>query len=331
MSICQDVAVVRTPLSSHAWKLALVDHVDRAFVRYILDGLHNGFRIGFQSHSPLHSATHNMPSARENPEVVQRDIDDELARARFIGPVSEATKELVHVNRFGVIPKGHNSGKWRLITDLSFPDGASVNGGISADLCSLQYTSVEEVAGIIARLGEGTMLAKVDVEAAYRLVPVHPQDRLLQGVQWPKGKVYVDPMLPFGLRSAPKIFNAITDALEGILKRRGVRYCEHYLDDFILIGAPGTRECHAALEVLDEVCGQLGVPMAAHKREEPTTCLTFLGIEINTMTGTLSLPKKKLDRLVALLAQWGAPLSWRVHAGVRGGRGTAWLASVTIR
>lgn len=27
------------------------------------------------------------------------------------------------VNRVGVIPKDHNTGKWRLITDLSYPPG----------------------------------------------------------------------------------------------------------------------------------------------------------------------------------------------------------------
>ncbi len=190
-------------------------------MRYVLDGLRQGFRIGFQRHVPLRSAKHNLPSVQEHPEVVQHYIDDELAKDRFVGPISDEIKEFVHINRFGVIPKGHNTGKWRLITDLSFPEGASVNQGISADLCSLRYTSVEEVAHVIAQLGKGTLLAKVDVEAAYRLVPVHPQDRLLQGVQW-KGRVYVDPMLPFGLRSAPKIFNAIADALEWTLRQQGI-------------------------------------------------------------------------------------------------------------
>ena len=51
------------------------------------------------------------------------------------------------------------------------------------------------------------------------------------GLHW-KGIVYVDPMLPFGLRFAHKIFNAIADVLKWILKQQGVRYYEHYLDDY---------------------------------------------------------------------------------------------------
>ena len=49
----------------------------------------------------------------------------------------------LHINRFGVIPKGHITGKWRLITDLSFPPSFSVNDGIDPELSYLVYSSVE--------------------------------------------------------------------------------------------------------------------------------------------------------------------------------------------
>ena len=52
------------------------------------------------------------------------------------------------------------------------------------------------------------------------MVPVHPQDRPLLGVEW-EGRVYVDTALPFGLRSAPKFFNAVADVLEWIVRHRG--------------------------------------------------------------------------------------------------------------
>ena len=141
-------------------------------------------------------------------------IEDELRKSRFLGPFHNSHSQNLHLNRFGVIPKGHNTGKWRLITDLSYPESASVNDGIDPSLCSLKYILVDMISQTIVRLGKGgTLLAKVDIEAAYRLVPVHPQDTQLQAVKW-NDRVYVDPMLPFGLRSAPKIFNAIADALE---------------------------------------------------------------------------------------------------------------------
>ena len=87
-----------------------------------------------------------------------------------------------------------------------------MNDGISSDLVSLSYIAVDDVAEIVQELGRGTLLAKMDIETAYRLIPVHPQDRVLQDMEW-EGKIYVDPCLPFGLRSAPKVFNAVADAL----------------------------------------------------------------------------------------------------------------------
>ena len=85
--------------------------------------------------------------------------------------------------------------------------------GIDPELCSLQYISVEKVARVAQRLGRGMLLAKVDVQAAYRLVPIHPDDRPLLGVKWGDA-CYFDGMLPFGLRSAPKMFTAVADSLE---------------------------------------------------------------------------------------------------------------------
>ena len=54
---------------------------------------------------------------------------------------------------------------------------------------------------------------------------VHPEDRSLLGISW-QVKFYVDRKLPFGLRSAPKIFNSITDALEWCFKKRRGDRCQ---------------------------------------------------------------------------------------------------------
>ena len=47
-----------------------------------------------------------------------------------------------------------------------------------------------------------------------------PPGLVLLGMQW-EGGLFVDTTLPFGLRSAPKIFTALTDAVEWTVKRRG--------------------------------------------------------------------------------------------------------------
>ena len=296
-----------TPLRASAWAPALAAHPDRAFVRFLISGIREGFRIGCHRSIQLRSASRNMHSASEHPEVVQAYLEKECALGRMLAPFSSAEQRDLppcHINRFGVIPKGRNTGKWRLITDLSYPAGQSVNDGIDPDLCRLRYTTVDHVAEVVASYPPGALLAKVDVESAYRLVPVHPVDRPLQAVEW-AGALYVDPMLPFGLRSAPKIFNALADGLEWHLRWLGVRHVFHYLDDFLIAGPPGSPKCAAALKSLDVAFSSLGVPLAEHKRDGPTTCLTYLGIEVDTVAGQLRLPAEKLERLRTLLQEWG--------------------------
>ena len=64
------------------------------------------------------------------------------------------------------------------------------------------------------------------------MVPVHPDDRRLLGMRW-HGDILVDTALPFGLRSAPKVFSAVADALLWAMHQNGVINGLHYLDDFL--------------------------------------------------------------------------------------------------
>lgn len=88
----------------------------------------------------------------------------------------------------------------------------SVNDGICKSLCSLSYVTVVEAAQAVVGMGKGALLAKVDVKSAYQNVPIHLHNRWLMGMLW-EGSLYIDTALPFGLRSAPKIFTAVADAV----------------------------------------------------------------------------------------------------------------------
>ncbi len=84
----------------------------------------------------------------------------------------------------------------------------------------------------------------------------------------------MDAALP---RSAPKIFNALADAVEWMVKQFGSTDVWHYLDDFIVCGAEGTEDCASSLQLLKDLCGYLGIPLSEEKGEGPTTRITFLG------------------------------------------------------
>ena len=95
-----------------------------------------------------------------------------------------------------------------------------MNDGISKSLCFLSYISVVQAANLVAKMGRGTLLAKVAIRSAYHMLPVHPDDRWLPGIEW-DNSLYVDTMLPFGLRSVPKKFTAVGDALQWIVEQEG--------------------------------------------------------------------------------------------------------------
>ena len=282
---------VSTPLHPDSWEASLAAHPDRAYVQYICQGLREGFRVGFHWDAPLASATRNMHSTSLRPAVISEYIGSELAKGRMLGPFPPSWKRHLHINRFGLIPKGHNTGKYRLITDLSHPRGSSVNDGIDPALTSLTYITVDSVMQVVRQLGKGSLLAKMDIESAYRLVPVHPQDRILQAVEW-DGQIYVDPMLPFGLRSAPKIFTAVADALNWCLQRAGIRFVSHYLDDFIVVAPPRSEECQRAVEALDSVCAKLGVPWHPTSGTAPRHASFFWASRLTPLLGNCDFRKR---------------------------------------
>ena len=187
------------PLDWRAWEAALAAHPDRRFADYITQCVREGFCIT-PAGARARAATCGQPL-----NIRRRSTGTSRTNAAR-GPFPPSSVPQVHVSRLGVVPKKWID-KWHLILDLSSPEGRSVNDGIRPELCSLSYVAVDNAARMVTRAGQGALLAKVDIKSAYRLVPVHPEDRLLLGMAW-DGAVFVDTILPFGLRSAPKIFTA---------------------------------------------------------------------------------------------------------------------------
>ena len=295
--------VTTTPLKVNEWEAALGAHPDRLFVQYILHGISEGFRIGYNySQASCSSARGNMKSAGDNPAVVDEYLEKEIASHRVI-EIPTSLADLIQVSRFGVIPKQNQPNKFRLILDLSSPEGTSVNDGIDPLLCSMKYSSVDMAVEKILELGKGAQLAKVDIESAYRNVPVHREDRHMLGMHW-KGRLHIDTVLPFGLRSAPKIFSSVADALEWILLHKGVSTVIHYLDDFLTMGTADSGQCSRNLERIIAVCQRLGVPLKAEKIEGPAEVITFLGITLDTMKQEIRLPPQKITQLKQLLSSW---------------------------
>ena len=80
----------------------------------------------------------------------------------------------------------------------------------------------------------------------------------------------MDSMVPFGLRSAPKIFNAAADVLEWCISKAGV---EMTLQSLVFLEPSRISVPYR----------ELGVPLAPEKQAGPSTTIEFLGITIDTV------------------------------------------------
>ena len=283
---------IHSPLQVSVWAAELSDHPDKAYVEYILQGISNGFRIDFDRRQHISAARGNLI---DKPDAVTEYLQREVLLGRMWKIPLTILPRGVHISPLGMIPKKNKPGKCRLIIDLSSPHGASINDGTDTDRSSLSYASVDHLAALVVSTGRGCFLVKVDIKEAYRMVPVHPQDQHLLGVQW-ESAVYIDKVLPFGLRSAPKIFSVVADAVQWILSNNGIQKGLHYLDDFILV-AKSLNLAERQKEILLSVFRKLNIPMEESKLEGPSPCLLFLGIEIDTTSFQLRLPRDKLANL----------------------------------
>ena len=59
-----------------------------------------------------------------------------------------------------------------MIMHLSAPTYQNINNGITRDLFSLKYSTINNATKLIAAVGRGTFLATVDIKTAFRLSPV---------------------------------------------------------------------------------------------------------------------------------------------------------------
>ena len=201
----------------------------------------------------------------------------------------------------------------RLILDLSSPRGQSVNDGISKEEFTRSYSKFDDAVSIVLHLGQGAVMGKIDIIHAFRICPVAPEQWPLLCFEW-LGNFFTDTQLPFGSRSSPFISNTFAIALAWIVLNLGhLAFLIHYLDDFFLanVKTAGCRHdmdvfvttagCRHDMDVFLDICKQLGVPIADDKLEGPATCITYLGIEIDTVAMTIRLPADKLEKIKSLV------------------------------
>ncbi len=261
---------------------------------YVISGLQHGFRIKFLG-KECDIRSSNSKSANENPEEVDKKLTEEINLGRVAGPFDEPPFKDFKCCPLSLREKS-TPGKFRLLHNLSYPyDETSVNGGIPQENKTVSYASIQTAVKVINTLGPDCNMAKADIESAYRLIPVHRDSYHLLGFKW-RGKYYYDKFLPMGMAESCAIFETISDAICFVMNRHGVVNIVKILDDFLVLNNSKTAT-DKDLNVFKYLATQLNIPLVSEKTsEEASTCLTFLGVQLDTKNMTAALPPEKLER-----------------------------------
>ena len=245
---------VESQLKVEAWEEALGDYWDRQ----LLELIKFGFSLDFNRACNLGEYTGNHSSAIDCPKDIEAYIEEELHYGVLLGPFEENPIKGGHCSPFMTRSKP-NSDRRRVIVDLSWLHGASVNAGIDkfsylSSAFALTFPTVDDITAELKRLGRGALLYKVDVSRAFRHVKVDPGDYDLLGLHWDAH--YVDSCVPFGTRHGSQIFQRLSDAVRFIMHQKGFMMLD-YIDDYIGVGIPSVA--HASYSALLDVMSHLGL------------------------------------------------------------------------
>lgn len=251
----------------------------------------------------------NWKSCHSLSADVRKDILAEVSKGRKIGPFSSPPLPNYMGSPMGAFEKLSAAGrKVRVITDLSWPPGGSVNSFISKELSSISYITIDDATKMVKNCGKGCLMAKLDIAEAYRHILIQPQDWHLLGTTWicddDSVEFYIDTRLPFGLRTSARLFTMFADGLQFIMLNNGTTRCLHYIDDYFSCAPSGSDECYNNLKCMISSCEAAGFPVNPKKVVPPTSKIEFLGIEIDSIEMSLSMSDDRIDKIITELEFW---------------------------
>ena len=143
--------------------------------REVIQMLRYGFPLSHDGKHGSKQIPRNHLGARNFPNEIQRILDKEVKHNAAIGPfeVSPFGSD-TFLSPLNSVPKKDSKDR-RLILDLSFPQGNSINDGIPkdeylGDFTKMTLPSVDQLAEKEASIGKGARVSKFDLTRAYRQI-----------------------------------------------------------------------------------------------------------------------------------------------------------------
>ena len=293
---------VRTKWNLGKFEELLEDYEDKEVVEWIRYGWPTG-RLPSLPDPTVNFKNHK--GATEHPQALKTYLKKEIRHEAVIGPYQKTPfQKKIGISPLSTRPK-RDSEERRIILDLSFPLGNSVNTGIPKESylglqAKLSFPRVDDFSFQIYTLGPGCMMFKIDLSRYFRQLPLDPGDYSLIGYVI-EGKVYFDKVLPMGMRSEPYIAQWVTNAI-AYIHRQLEFFLLNYVDDFV--GAEYKENIWDAYRALAKLLEDLKVDISEGKLMPPTTRLEFLGITFDSETFTMEISQQKMQEIKQELDTW---------------------------
>ena len=272
--------------------------------KMILEFLKFGFPVDCTPTNSDPGIPSNHSGASDFPDEINYLLDKETKLGGFLGPFSEPPFSDPRYSPLNSVPK-KDSHERRLILDLSFPAGHSINDGISKDwylgqFDKLKLPSLDNLVARIMQSSSRCKLFKVDLARGYKQMYICPLDFEKMGFTF-QGKYYFDCTLSMGSRSSARCCQWVTNAVVYIFTNWGY-FAINYLDD--LGGAQDEESADLAFNTLRRLLLQFGLTEAINKSCPPNYVMVFLGIEVNSILLTLKIPGDKMQEILNILELW---------------------------
>ena len=303
-SVLNQDHVVRSPLNYEFWQNELQYYPDRKVVDTLLQHIKEGANIGYQGNQ-FSQISSNWPSAYTYKDSVRKIILKNAEKGRLEGPFYSPPHQFFRASPLGAFPK-KRSQKIRVIHDLSWPPGMSINEFINKYDYAFHFSTIDDAVQR-CRQYDTPYMVKLDITDAYMHCIVRPEDRHLLGFTWEENGIreyWQYAVLPFGLSSSPKLFNHHAEALKYIMINRGASGDTlHYLDDFWSV-SDSESEAKKSLDIMCETITRAGMEIQQEKTSGPSRIIEYLGIIIDTELWQLRISDVRLKEIKSALCEW---------------------------
>lgn len=219
-------------------------------------------------------------------QAVDAEIE-KLAKKRVISSCTSESGQFVSP----VFTRPKKDGNHRMILNLK-----ELNKNIP--YCHFKMDTLQTALSLVTK---NCYMASIDLKDAYYSVPICPEHKKFLRFKW-KGQVWQFEALPNGLALAPRKFTKLLKPVFATLRQKG-HISTAFIDDSLLLAR--TRDS-CAENVTDTVQLLRSLGFIVHPDKsvfQPTQCIQYLGMEINSVSMTVKLTPEKAANLAETAKQ----------------------------